>query len=55
MSATRPAIKLSELLRRDLSADPMITGVTADSRKVAPGSLFVALPGSVADGRGFIP
>ncbi len=56
MSATRPApIKLSELLRRDVAADPMITGVTADSRKVGPGSLFVALPGSAADGRAFIP
>ncbi|MDO9077749.1 MAG: UDP-N-acetylmuramoyl-L-alanyl-D-glutamate--2,6-diaminopimelate ligase [Brevundimonas sp.] len=56
MSATRPApIKLSELLRRDVAADPMITGVTSDSRKVAPGSLFVALPGSAADGRAFIP
>ena len=56
MSANRPApIKLSELLRRDVAADPMITGVTADSRKVAPGALFVALPGSAADGRAFIP
>ncbi|MDP3803352.1 UDP-N-acetylmuramoyl-L-alanyl-D-glutamate--2,6-diaminopimelate ligase [Brevundimonas sp.] len=56
MSAIRPAsIKLSELLRRDVAADPLITGVTADSRKVAPGSLFVALPGSAADGRAFIP
>jgi UDP-N-acetylmuramoyl-L-alanyl-D-glutamate--2,6-diaminopimelate ligase len=56
MSATRPApIKLSELLRRDVAADPMITGVTSDSRKVGPGSLFVALPGSAADGRAFIP
>ena len=49
------AIRLSDLLRRDVPADPVITGVTADSRKVAPGSLFVALPGSAADGRAFIP
>jgi UDP-N-acetylmuramoyl-L-alanyl-D-glutamate--2,6-diaminopimelate ligase len=49
------SIRLSDLLRRDLPADPVITGVTADSRKVAPGSLFVALPGSAADGRAFIP
>ena len=54
MSAA-PAVKLSELLRRDVPADPVITGVTADSRKVAPGSLFVALPGTAADGRAFIP
>ena len=56
MSATLPApIKLSELLRRDVAADPLITGVTADSRKVGPGALFVALPGTAADGRAFIP
>ncbi|CAN5445181.1 UDP-N-acetylmuramoyl-L-alanyl-D-glutamate--2,6-diaminopimelate ligase [soil metagenome] len=48
-------MRLSDLLRRDVSSDPVITGVTADSRKVAPGSLFVALPGSAADGRAFIP
>ncbi|HYD28761.1 UDP-N-acetylmuramoyl-L-alanyl-D-glutamate--2,6-diaminopimelate ligase [Brevundimonas sp.] len=56
MSAVQPAaVKLSDLLRREVPADPVITGVTADSRKVAPGSLFVALPGSAADGRAFIP
>ena len=56
MSAVQPAaMKLSDLLRRDVPADPVITGVTADSRKVAPGSLFVALPGTAADGRAFIP
>ncbi|CAN7386676.1 UDP-N-acetylmuramoyl-L-alanyl-D-glutamate--2,6-diaminopimelate ligase [Brevundimonas sp. LjRoot202] len=56
MSAVLPSpMKLSDLLRRDVPADPVITGVTADSRKVAPGSLFVALPGSAADGRAFIP
>ncbi|MBL0967844.1 MAG: UDP-N-acetylmuramoyl-L-alanyl-D-glutamate--2,6-diaminopimelate ligase [Brevundimonas sp.] len=49
------ALRLSDLLRRDVPSDPLITGVTADSRKVAPGSLFVALPGNAADGRAFIP
>ena len=34
--------------------DLTLTGVTADSRTVAPGELFVALPGARADGRTFI-
>ena len=46
------ALHLSDLLRRDVASDPIITGVTADSRKVAPGALFVALPGTTAGGRG---
>ena len=46
--------RLSDLVKRDLSADPEITGVTADSRKVRPGFLFAALPGSKVDGRSFI-
>jgi UDP-N-acetylmuramoyl-L-alanyl-D-glutamate--2,6-diaminopimelate ligase len=46
---------LSELVQRDLAADPVIEGVTADSRKVGPGWLFAALPGSKVDGRSFIP
>ena len=49
------AVRLSDLLRRDVPADPLITGVTADSRKVGPGVLFAALPGAQADGRAFIP
>jgi len=36
------------LLERD------IAGITSDSRKVAPGFVFAALPGSKADGRSFI-
>ena len=55
MSVRNPKVRLSELLRRDVAADPVITGLTADSRRVEPGSLFVALPGSQADGRAFIP
>ncbi|MGQ2991524.1 MAG: UDP-N-acetylmuramoyl-L-alanyl-D-glutamate--2,6-diaminopimelate ligase [Brevundimonas sp.] len=53
--SSAPAIKLSDLLRRDVASDPLITGVTADSRKVEPGALFVALPGTTSDGRAFIP
>lgn len=48
-------MRLSELLRRDVPVDPEITGVTADSRRVKPGYLFAALPGSQADGRIFVP
>lgn len=48
-------MRLSDLIQRDLTQDPEITGVTADSRKVRPGFLFVALPGSKVDGRSFIP
>ena len=31
-----------------------VTGITADSRRVAPGMIFAALPGARADGRAFI-
>lgn len=49
------ARRLSELVRRELAQDPEITGVTADSRKVGPGMLFAALPGTRTDGRAFVP
>ncbi|GAB5389391.1 MAG: UDP-N-acetylmuramoyl-L-alanyl-D-glutamate--2,6-diaminopimelate ligase [Alphaproteobacteria bacterium] len=32
-----------------------VTGITEDSRQVGPGSIFVAMKGSVVDGRSFIP
>jgi UDP-N-acetylmuramoyl-L-alanyl-D-glutamate--2,6-diaminopimelate ligase len=37
------------------SADPDITGVVFDSRRVRPGSLFVACVGGTVDGHAFIP
>ena len=49
------SVRLSELVQRDLPIDPPIAGVTADSRKVRPGFLFAAMPGSKVDGRSFIP
>lgn len=37
------------------NSDPIITGITDDSRKCKPGFLFAAIPGSEHDGRAFIP
>ncbi len=45
---------LSRLTGQRVSPDPIITGVTADSRKVRPGFLFAAMPGSKVDGRTYI-
>nr|WP_240756864.1 UDP-N-acetylmuramoyl-L-alanyl-D-glutamate--2,6-diaminopimelate ligase [Roseicella aquatilis] len=50
---------MNDLLRRaGLTASPgadiRIAGLTADSRAVAPGFVFAALPGTRADGRAFI-
>ena len=38
-----------------LSLDTVVTGLAVDSRAVKPGDLFAALPGTVVDGRKFIP
>ncbi|MEM9706982.1 MAG: UDP-N-acetylmuramoyl-L-alanyl-D-glutamate--2,6-diaminopimelate ligase [Pseudomonadota bacterium] len=35
--------------------NPLVTGVTCDSRLVAPGYVFAALPGSLVDGAAYIP
>jgi UDP-N-acetylmuramoyl-L-alanyl-D-glutamate--2,6-diaminopimelate ligase len=56
-------MKGTELMRAVSGADPLmwrpiagldLTGVTADSRKAAPGMLFAALPGRNTDGQAFI-
>lgn len=45
--------ELNELLGTDAGALD-ITGITADSRKAAPGSLFVAVAGTKADGSTYV-
>ena len=59
----RPAsarkLRLTEMLRAanvsGAGLPPVaVTGMTADSRAVAPGFLFAALPGAAVDGRAFI-
>ncbi len=56
-------MRLSELMRRSadgtaspapLPRDPLLTGLTLDSRKVQPGYLFAALSGARQDGAAFI-
>ena len=49
--------RLSALVARELApdGDPLIEGITSDSRAVRPGFLFAALPGAAVDGRAFIP
>ena len=49
MSASAPASGSDAGL-----ANPEIKGLTSDSRRVAPGFLFAALPGAKTDGRAFI-
>jgi len=53
--------RLSELLSEagispsTLKADPLVRGITHDSRHVRAGDLFVAIPGQRFDGHRFIP
>ncbi|HEV7985875.1 MAG TPA: UDP-N-acetylmuramoyl-L-alanyl-D-glutamate--2,6-diaminopimelate ligase, partial [Steroidobacteraceae bacterium] len=53
------SLKLSEALRgadvlRRIGEDVAVTGVEYDSRRVAPGSLFVAMRGETTDGNRYI-
>jgi UDP-N-acetylmuramoyl-L-alanyl-D-glutamate--2,6-diaminopimelate ligase len=52
-------MKLADLLRDGVTIDPShagleVTGVSADSRKVRPGDVFVAVSGAKADGLRFV-
>jgi len=51
LSALIPA---SIEIHRSGTFDPMITGVTGDSRKVAPGFVFVAIKGTQTDGHTYL-
>ena len=47
--------RLSELgLKARQGRDPLLTGITLDSRAVRPGTLFAALPGTIRHGADFI-
>jgi UDP-N-acetylmuramoyl-L-alanyl-D-glutamate--2,6-diaminopimelate ligase len=49
-------LRLTDLIHigaRESGPNPEISGITADSRRIRPGMLFVALPGSATDGRRF--
>lgn len=48
-------MKLSALANAAITPDPAIAGLTADSRAVAQGYLFAALPGTSVDGASYIP
>jgi len=51
-------MRLSELVTGfqivPAGADPEITAITEDSRRVRPGALFVAVPGTLLDGHAYI-
>jgi UDP-N-acetylmuramoyl-L-alanyl-D-glutamate--2,6-diaminopimelate ligase len=59
-SSHRTGMTLSELIGPDGQFDARfaaldVTGIASDSRKVKPGALFVAVPGTKADGLSFVP
>ena len=51
----RNLLENMNVLETNVSVDTEISGVFFDSRKVQPGSLFVAITGFAADGNRFIP
>ena len=51
----RPLKHLAKCCRVEGPADMPVAGLTLDSRRVAPGYLFAALPGTKFDGLQFVP
>jgi UDP-N-acetylmuramoyl-L-alanyl-D-glutamate--2,6-diaminopimelate ligase len=49
-----PELAPTEWLRDDPSTDPIIRGITYDSRRVSPGDLYIALSGAVSDGHDYL-
>lgn len=47
-------MKLSQISGEKIEDDPLITGLTADSRAVRPGFLFAALKGTAVDGWDYV-
>ena len=56
MSLSRPTlVDLFPEAQGTPGASLAVTGLASDSRKVQPGSVFVAVPGTKADGMSFVP
>ena len=54
LGALPRSLEPTDYVRRDAGFDPVIRGLSYDSRKVSPGDLFVALRGAVSDGHDYI-
>lgn len=54
LSALPDELAACQWIGEGAGRDPVIRGITYDSRKVSPGDLFVALRGSVSDGHDYL-
>ena len=55
LASLPPELAATAWIRTDPSDDPIIRGISYDSRAVSPGDLFVALRGEAADGHEYLP